>query len=335
MNTEKTSLTEQKAIAKLVSLLSDKMTRESAGPGKMQRDAHPKQIGLVKAEFTIEGNLPVELRTGIFAKEKTYSAWVRFSNQNAPPAGDDVKDIRGMAIKLLDVEGKKLLEGEEDLKTHDFILISTDVFVTENVEQFAELISSLVASKLHLLFFFFCHPKNLWNFISSNKRFGSLLEARFWSVSPYMFGNRIVKYSAKPQSDLKSPLADRSIKNYLTGMMEKQLGEKDYSFDFMIQFQKDGKTMPVEDLSVRWKEENSPFIKVATVRIPKQKFNTPEQNAYGEQLSFTPWHCLPEHTPLGGINRARKVIYDRLSTFLHTRNNINRFEPTSSEIIQP
>jgi hypothetical protein len=50
-------------------------------------------------------------------------------------------------------------------------------------------------------------------------------------------------------------------------------------------------------------------------------------DALGENLSFTPWHALPEHRPLGGINRARKVIYDLISTFRHRENDQPRREP--------
>ncbi|KCZ12231.1 catalase domain protein, partial [Acinetobacter baumannii 42057_5] len=47
-----------------------------------------------------------------------------------------------------------------------------------------------------------------------------------------------------------------------------------------------------------WKENEAPFYQVATIHIPKQSFDTPEQNQFCENLSFTPWHALPEHKPL-------------------------------------
>lgn len=332
LKTNENSPAQEQAIQKLIALLSAKMLKENPQPGHMKRDAHPKMIGLLRAEFIIEENLADDLKVGLFATQKTHSAWVRFSNQLAPPAGDDVKDIRGMALKILGVAGKKILEGQEDEQTQDFITITTDAFVTKNIEQFADLITALVAGKLHLVFYFLCHPKNLWNLLRANKRFGSLLEASFFSVSPYAFGNKVVKYSIKPQSGFQTPIVPKSTQNYLTTVMEKQLGEKDYFFDFRIQFQADPEKTPVEDLSVRWKEADSPFIKVATIKIPKQEFNTEAQIAFGDQLSFSPWHCLPEHTPLGGVNRARKVIYDTLSKFRHSKNNLPLIEPTTLEI---
>jgi hypothetical protein len=40
-----------------------------------------------------------------------------------------------------------------------------------------------------------------------------------------------------------------------------------------------------------------------------------------------PWHALPEHKPLGSINRLRKVVYERISLTRHVLNNTDRTEP--------
>ena len=144
--TETNSPAQDLAIQRLIKMLRDKMQRENP-LNKMKRDAHPKMIGLLRASFVIEKNLPDDLRIGIFSIEGEYSAWIRFSNQQAPTAADNVSDIRGMAIKLLNVNGEKILDGQQDCKTHDFITITTDAFVTKNIVEFADLISALVTSK--------------------------------------------------------------------------------------------------------------------------------------------------------------------------------------------
>jgi len=55
------------------------------------------------------------------------------------------------------------------------------------------------------------------------------------------------------------------------------------------------------------------------------------QMDFGENLSFTPWHCLPDHRPLGNINRVRMEIYRNLSMFRHAHNDKPRKEPTGNE----
>ena len=87
-------------------------------------------------------------------------------------------------------------------------------------------------------------------------------------------------------------------------------------------------TMPVEDPTVEW---DSPFEKVATIRIPAQIFDTPEQAEFGEDLSFNVWHSLPEHRPIGNFNRSRKIIYEKMTIFRHQQNRISTAEPTAGD----
>ncbi len=47
----------------------------------------------------------------------------------------------------------------------------------------------------------------------------------------------------------------------------------------------------------------------ATIDIPAQEFNAEAQDARVEAMSFTPWHSLPEHRPVGQINEIRKSVY--------------------------
>ena len=65
--------------------------------------------------------------------------------------------------------------------------------------------------------------------------------------------------------------------------------------------------MPIEDPTVEW---TSAPVRLATISIDPQKCDVPEQKAFFENLSWTPWNALPEHRPLGGINRARKLVYE-------------------------
>jgi len=96
--------------------------------------------------------------------------------------------------------------------------------------------------------------------------------------------------------------------------------------EFLVQ-PKTSDTMSVEDSMTEWDETEAPFYEVATIRIPQQDFDTPEQNALGENLSFNPWHALPEHRPLGSINRMRKVVYERISGVRRDMNSVERQEP--------
>jgi hypothetical protein len=92
----------------------------------------------------------------------------------------------------------------------------------------------------------------------------------------------------------------------------------------MIQFFKDDVSTPIEDAGVEWTESISPFIKVATIKIPKQRFVTEERNDLAESLAFSPYNTITDHKPLGGINRARAIVYKNLSEFRLDLNTKSR-----------
>jgi hypothetical protein len=51
--------------------------------------------------------------------------------------------------------------------------------------------------------------------------------------------------------------------------------------------------------------------------------------AIAENLAFNLWHSLPEHRPLGSINRSRPVIYELISDFRRKTNGVPTEEPTA------
>jgi hypothetical protein len=151
-------------------------------------------------------------------------------------------------------------------------------------------------------------------------------------VVPYLFGSQAVKYIAIPRVTKLDSLPDAPTPNFLRERLVEDLAKGDAVFDFCVQFQRDEACMPLDDPFRIWSLELSPPRKVATLRILQQEFDTDAIRTYGENLSFTPWHCLPEHHPLGALNRARKVVYDTLSIYRHERNKVARREPVDWEV---
>lgn len=323
---------EEDAITELVQILSKKIINEKDG-SIIRRDAHPKMHGLVKADFIIEPNLAPELAVGLFAKAATYPAWIRFSNQNAERQADNIRDIRGMAIKLLDVPGPKLLDGEESASTHDFLTISGPNLVTADAREFLDLLKAFTANKLTEALFCLTHLKTTKTIFNTFKNYANPLQIRYWSTTPYLLGEgHAVKYSCIPQTIAADGDGEGKDDNYLREAMVAQLDEKDAWFDFCVQFQTDAESMPIENANEVWDEAVSPFHKVASIRIPKQQFDNATRDKYGENLSFNPWHALAEHRPLGGVNRARRVVYAAISKERHEQNGEPRREPNGYEI---
>ena len=101
-----------------------------------------------------------------------------------------------------------------------------------------------------------------------------------------------------------------------------------------VQVQTDPHRMPIENAAVRWPEELSPWVPVATLRLPRQNPSWAAQLEFAHRLSYNPWHCIPEHRPLGNQNRARRRMYQELCRLRQDRNNTPHVEPTGDEVLE-
>jgi hypothetical protein len=156
----------------------------------------------------------------------------------------------------------------------------------------------------------------------------SPLDVQYHSLSAYALGpERFVKWSARPCGGGQRSGGRQEGDDFLRAALRADLAEGEGCFDLLVQPQVPGKNMPVEDASVEWREDDSPFRRVARVTIPRQEFDTPEQNAFCEALSFTPWHSLPAHRPAGALNRVRRAVYEDVSRYRHEKNGLVRHEP--------
>ena len=322
----------------IIERLNLELVKSLAKDGKpTERDQHPKQHGFVTAKFTVLKDHCKDQRIGLFLEPRTYTAVIRFSNSVGHD--DAVPDNHGMAIKLLGVKGEKLLPDEMDAKTQDFVLLDHPLFFTENVSTLAafsldrealvkekrlqgqELFAALAQTR----------PKEVRLLESRRTVIPSPLATNYFSTTPYKFGDTAVKYRATPESpDIVGEMPGKG-ENYLRQVMVEQLTTRKQpaTFGFYIQRWVDPEATPIEDPTVEWKSE---WEKVATIEISAQEFDFPERETWGNALSYTPWHALKEHRPLGGINRARKVIYPASSKLRHTNLGVPRKEPTEADI---
>jgi hypothetical protein len=328
-------LPDEAAHIKEISDLFTGMSERKYPPGvrPMRRDAHTKAHGCVKADFTVPAQVPERARVGLFKEPSSHQTWIRFSNAFSSIESDGKIDVRGMAIKVMGVEGEKLLDSEKLEKTQDFLLINTNVFFSPNTEEYVKFTREYVKNESTLGYVLW---PTRWRQARILYRAGRTpidnpLTSRFWSSVPYKLGDAAVKYSVRPCGGTVPAGKSGSSPDSLREAMAATLRSSDACLEFMVQFQADAVKMPVEDPSIEWDETASPFIPVATIKIPKQTFDSQDQMAYCEALSFTPWHSLPEHRPIGGVNRIRKFVYERASTLRHATNAWPRREPTSFE----
>ena len=306
-------------------------------PGAFERGGNTKTHGIVRGEFIVHDGLPQQLRRGIYAEPRTYRAWVRFSGPG-PYITPDIDDVGFMSIsiKLMGVPGPKLME--EEKFTQDMFGVSTPTFVTPDTVANAQLqIESL--KNAQILYFINLHRSHVLDLIMQSlwtKTQSSPFEAPYFSCVPYLLGEgQAMQYSVWPKTTQRTPIPRLPLRppnDYLRDAMVRSLANGDVEFDIRLQLQTNSHLMPLENNAVLWPEKLSPRISAATLRLPRQKFDSPAQLAFARQLSYNPWHCIAEHRPLGNQSRARRRMYDTLSRLRHTMNDVPLYEPNGDEV---
>jgi hypothetical protein len=321
------NLSEEPAINRLLHLNLRSLKRKL---GSTRRAQHPKHHGVVVGTFRVHANSQPQLSQGIFAKAQDYPALVRFSNGRVT---DDRKaDAHGMAIKVLNVPGTKLLAGREQECAQDFVLVDSETFFSGDPDEY-ELIHRVthgagplarLSAGLRLLL----HPRLLMRiraFIGKRPR--SPLASDYFSAVPYRLGEMFVKYVVKPRDVTES--AELKGPNGLAEALAETLAKRVVVFDFGVDLQVDRETQPIDDPTRAWsRAPSAQRIWLAELILPKQAVDAALPLA--ENLSFSPWHSLPQHEPVGFINRAREPIYRAMAKERHILNQISPAESSEA-----
>jgi hypothetical protein len=296
------------------------------------RSSFAKAHACVRATVEVPALEP-RLRQGLFSRPARYPAWIRFSNGSPRVRSDQRRDTHGLALKVMGVPGRKLTPDESG-DTQDFLLSDSPRFPVASVRDYAELAEALARDRR----LSFCSHGSLlpwrWRvrecwlaFRARRAPPASLLQARYFSGTAYRFGPaQFAKFGARPCHPERPPRNDRTM-DMLRARLKRELSGGAGCLELTVQLQVPGRNMPVEDPTVLWSEQDSPFLPVARVTIPRQAFDSQDQDRFCENLSFNPWHALPEHEPVGGLNRLRKAVYLEVSRYRHARNEAPLGEP--------
>jgi hypothetical protein len=157
----------------------------------------------------------------------------------------------------------------------------------------------------------------------------SPLDNVYFGAAPFLFGEgKVMRFAAKPVAPVLGEVTDFiKNENYLRDALHQRLTAGDGSdieFAFQVQVRSveslaRNVDTAIEDACFDWDAEQHPsntinekypFVTVATITIPPQDCSTAERRETCERLTFSPWHGLLEHRPLGGINRLRRAVYE-------------------------
>ena len=273
------------------------------------------------------------------------------------PGSDRKPDGRGMAIKLRGIGGASLLSlvpGGADLPgvrvgEQDFLLTNYPVFFGKNVADYSRFMNILKPTrsrwqgvlKLGQLFTFIVlggRWHQLGIFVrQALRRTDSPLHESYFSMTPYLMGeDTVVRYVATPSPGSvgvgANALAPSRSPSFLREAMVAELESEggrdgDHSFaaafDFAAQVRHTPTPEDVEDASRAWADIRDVTVPLARIEIPWQVFTGAECQFDCENLSFNPWHSLPQHRPLGGLNRMRLAVYLASAQLRHRLNMLD------------
>jgi hypothetical protein len=306
------------------------------------RDAHAKGHGCVLATFKVNDHVEPQFQYGVFKTPgAAFQAIIRFSNGSQSIQADSARDPRGMAIKLRDVPsdvyGPKLLSGEQNDTTQDFILMNNPVFFIRTLAEYAELNHKVTMvrpgiwpiTRVYFLESSF-NPLH-WHLREFKLALGSikgmpdsLVTERYWSASAYALGpKQFIKFSTIPCGDNRKidvPGKGTDDPDYLRRELSLHSAAGKGCFDFAVQPQVLGKNMPVEDTTVEWQESDSPFTPLARIQIQQADNTSAQMYEQCENTAFNPWHSVADHRPAGVMNRVRKSLYAAMSRFRQDQN---------------
>jgi catalase len=322
---------EQKLTSEIVAVIVGFVERRfHEGRRPALRNAHAMDTGCVKAIFRVNKNLPSELRQGIFSKEKDYDAWIRFSHANPEITSPRRPGGRGMAIKLIGVEGPKLLD---ETDSQDFIMINRPNFFINDPQHYLNALKVFHSggTAMQLWSLTVMNWQERW--LASKTNFSWIanpLFTQYWSTTSYRLGvdggpKSAIKFTTKPRLADKPTFIGKWSTILAPGFnlkneMAKTLAAREMWFDFYIQRFRDLESTPIENSMKVWTEEVAPLEPVAQIMIPRQEVISDERDRFCENLSFNPWHSLAEHKPLGVVNRVRRTVYLESNKCRHRLN---------------
>lgn len=322
-----------------------------ADNGHAMRCVHAKSHGLLAARLEVLADLPPELAQGIFAGVQSYEAVIRLSTTPGDLLHDSVSTPRGMALKILDVEGARL-PGAEGSANQDFVLVNGREFnsssgkaflrslkmlalTTDRLEGMKELLSKALKG-LEAVVETMGGQSTMLKSLGGNPQTHILGES-FFSQLPVRYGDYIAKVAIVPASDNLRALSAARLDtgedpDVIRHEVEQFFAEETAVWHLQVQLCTDLDHMPVEGVAP-WDEKISPFVTVARLVANRQRAWSEERSeTVDDGMRFSPWNGIEAHQPLGSIMRLRKLAYEKSAAFRAQRNATPVTEPQSNPL---
>ena len=350
-----------------ISRLMQHITRKMASEYRhAYRPVHAKSHGLLVGTLEVLPGLPPELAQGLFAQPAAYPVLFRFSTNPGDILSDKVSTPKGLAIKVMNVPGEQLPSNQGNT-TQDFVCVNSKVFNAPDAKGFLEgiklfdktlnvsdgvkeVVSTVARAANTVLSAVHVNSPALEGLGAPAVH---ILGETFSTVAPLRYGSYIAKLAFVPASENLKELTGKSVDisqgfNALEDMIKDFFRHQSGVWEVQVQLalvedaslELKEQSFPIEKADTQWPEEakgskpGSPYVTVARITMPAQdSYSDDRQLFVDEQLSFTPWHGLAAHQPLGGIMRSRLKAYAEAAKFRAMRNKREAIEPKSADEI--
>ncbi|NNM73026.1 catalase family protein [Enterovirga aerilata] len=316
--------------------------------GRAVRGVHAKPHGFLFGTLEVLAGTDRSVAQGLFARPGRHEAVLRLSTNPGDILDDSVSTPRGLGLKILGVSGEFLPEAAGG--TQDFVLANSPAFFAPNAKSFAPGLKLLAATTDTPQIFKKALSAVLRGAESVVEALGGrsptlvalgghpethILGETFYSAVPLRWGDYVAKVAVAPVSEnlralTGAPLNVNGRPNGLREAVVAFFAENEAVWELRAQLRRNETTMPVEDASAVWPEEESPYVPVARITVPRQEaWSEARSRSVDDGLAFSPWNALAAHRPLGSIMRARRASYPVSSGFRAEHNGCPIRTPAS------
>jgi hypothetical protein len=159
-----------------------------------------------------------------------------------------------------------------------------------------------------------------------------ILGETYYSQAPLLYGDDVAKIGVFPIHDVSkltgAPVEANDNPDALRDAVAAHFASTGGEWEIRVQLLTNPETMPIEDASVIWPEDESPYQPVARLTVePQASWSEDGVKAIDDGMAFGPWHGLAAHRPLGGIMRSRDTTYTSSATFRGQHNGCPMHQP--------
>ncbi len=335
-----------------VTCIHHRRERTTAGGKPLHRAFHLKNQGCLKGDMYVDPKLPEDLKVGIFSKDMRtakkdaafdHQVWMRLTNINKPADFD--ADLRGLALKVLDVKGAAHIDGDP-LVGQDFLMNDTRVHFLNHPEEVVRAAEISEKAKPHLgdvpiIFALLTRAKKQLSTPNT------LLSNQYHSRAPFKLGEKnVIRYfveTCEPMTGAEVPRLPMKTEDRQFGDPQGKLAKthdhlgQDLAkrasapggicllFRAYVRSVNDSRS--IDDYISKWDvDATTRLATLATIVFPKQDVHAETNEAMCESLQFSPLNTIPAHAGVGVMNEGRKWIYEASRTAASKRARIKDYK---------